>query len=161
MSKAFQKSIPKPTKADGTRWIDFKFRAMEKVLENYAPYMTSLEQLAQTDLQLEKREEIKGFVNKWKDTGYLMHIAIFIDIISPMSRLILSLQRDKHDPVKVTRRLNEFNWAMSTLRLIIENSLDEDDDGQVKTCLKKPSVRKSKMMTANTVIKTLSLQNMS
>ena len=75
---------------------------MEKVLENYAPYMTSLEQLAQTDLQLEKREEIKGFVNKWKDTGYLMHIAIFIDIISPMSRLILSLQRDKHDPVKVT-----------------------------------------------------------
>ena len=34
LSEAFKKSIPKPTKADGTRWIDFKFRAMEKVFEN-------------------------------------------------------------------------------------------------------------------------------
>ena len=52
--------------------------------------------------------KLKGFVNKWKDTGNLMHIAIFIDILSAMSQLSLSLQRDKHDPVKVTRCLNEF-----------------------------------------------------
>ena len=25
LSKAFEKSIPKPTKTDGTRWINFKF----------------------------------------------------------------------------------------------------------------------------------------
>ena len=49
LSKAFEKLIPKPTKADVTRWTDFKFRAMEKVLENYSPYMTHLEQLAHTD----------------------------------------------------------------------------------------------------------------
>ena len=73
-------------------------------------------------------------MNKWKDTGYL--IAIFIDILSPMYRLSPSLQCDKHNPVKVTRRLNEFTWTMSKLRLIIENSLDEDDDEQVKTCFK-------------------------
>ena len=65
-----------------------------------------------------------------------MHIAIFIDIISPMSRLSLSLQRDKHDPVQVTRHLNEFTWAMSKLHLILENSLDENDDRQVKTFFK-------------------------
>ena len=91
LSKAFEKSIPNPTKADDTRWIDFEFRAMEKVLENYGPYMTHLEQLAHTDSQLKKREEIKGFVNKWKDTGYLMHIAIFIDILSPMCQLTREL----------------------------------------------------------------------
>ena len=51
-SEAFEKLIPKPTKADGTRWINFKFRAMEKVLENCGPYMTHLEQLAHTDSQL-------------------------------------------------------------------------------------------------------------
>ena len=91
LSEAFEKSIPKPTKADGTRWIDFKFRAMEKISENYGPCMTHLEQLAHTDSQLKKREEIKGFVNKWKDTGYLMHIAIFIDILSPMCQLTREL----------------------------------------------------------------------
>ena len=66
LSEAFEKSIPKPAKADGTRWIDFKFRTMEKVLENYGRYMTHLEQLANTDSQLKKRKEIKGFVNSGK-----------------------------------------------------------------------------------------------
>ena len=46
------------------------------------------------------------------------------------------MQRGKNDPVKVTRHLNEFTWTMSKLRLIIENSLDEDDDGHVKACFK-------------------------
>ena len=64
LTEAFKESIPNPPKAAGTRWIDFKFRAMEKVLENYGPYMTHLEQLAHTDSQLKERE---GFVNKWKD----------------------------------------------------------------------------------------------
>ena len=40
LSEAFEKSIPKPTMFDGTRWINFKFQAMEKVLENYGPYMS-------------------------------------------------------------------------------------------------------------------------
>ena len=57
---------------------------MEKVLENYSPYTTHLEQLAHTNSQLKKHEEIKGFRNKWEDTGYLMHVAIFIDILSLM-----------------------------------------------------------------------------
>ena len=69
LSEVFAKLIPKPTKADGTRWIEFKYQAMEKVLSNYGPYMTHLEQLVHTDLQPKKCKEIKGFVNKWKDAG--------------------------------------------------------------------------------------------
>ena len=84
---------------------------MEKVLENYGPHMTHLEQLVHTDSQLKKHEEIKGFVDNWNDTGYLMHIAIFIDILSPMRQLSLSLQRDKHNPAKMTTHLNEFTWT--------------------------------------------------
>ena len=70
LSEVFEKLIPKPTKADGTRWINFKYRVMENVLSNYSPHMTHVEQLAHTDSQPKKREEIKGFVNKWKDAGY-------------------------------------------------------------------------------------------
>ena len=65
-----------------------------------------------------------------------MHTSIFIDILSPMHQLSLSLQRDKHNPVKVTRCLSEFTLTMSKLHLLIENSLDNDGDGQVKTCFK-------------------------
>ena len=53
-----------------------------------------------------------------------------------MRWLSLSLQCGKHDPVKVTRLLNEFTWTMSKLHLIIESLLDENDDGPVKTCFK-------------------------
>ena len=108
---------------------------MEKVLVNYGPYMTYLEQLTHTNSQLKWCEEIKGLVNKWKDTGYLMHIAIFIGIfiiVSLMRRLSLSLQCQKQDPVKLTRHLNEFTWTILKLYLIIENSLDKDGDRQMK-----------------------------
>ena len=70
-------------------------------------------------------------MNKWKDTGYLMHIAIFI-ILSLICRLSLSLQCQKQDPVKLTRHLNEFTWTILKLHLIIENSLDKVGDRQMK-----------------------------
>ena len=47
LNDAYEKLIPKPTKAYGTQWVDFKFQAMERILANYGPYMTYLEQLAQ------------------------------------------------------------------------------------------------------------------
>ena len=53
-----------------------------------------------------------------------------------MHELSLSLQCNKHSPVNVTRCLNEFTWRLSKLYLIIENSLDKDNDGQMKTCFK-------------------------
>ena len=84
------------------------------------------------------------------------HSCFYQHIITD-ARLSLSLQRDKHDPVKVTRCLNEFTYTMSKLHLIIENSLDENDDGQVKTCFKTFCLK----VENNSVIKALSLQNMS
>ena len=51
INNAYEKSIPKPTKAYGTRWVDFKIQAMERILGNYEPYITHLEQLAHSDSQ--------------------------------------------------------------------------------------------------------------
>ena len=134
LNDACEKSIPKPTKACGARWVDFKFQAMERILGNYGPYMTQLEQLSHSDSQPKKREEIKGYLNKWQDAGYIIHMAIFIDILSPWRRLNLSMQHENNDPVKIIRCINEFTWAMSKLRLIVENSLDGKEN-QVNTYL--------------------------
>ena len=101
LNDAYEKSIQKPTKAYGTRWVDFKFQAMERKLGNYEPYITHLEQLAHSDSQPKKREEMKGYLNKWQDAGYIIHMAILIDILSPLRRLSLSMiiQHENHDPV--------------------------------------------------------------
>ena len=131
---AYEKSIPKPTKAYGSKWVDFKCQATERIFGNYGPDMTHLEQLAHSDSQPKKREEIKDYLNKWQDAGYVIHMAIFIDILSTLRRLSLSMQHENHDPVKIICHINEFTWAMSKLQLIVENSLDGNEN-QVKACL--------------------------
>lgn len=67
LAQAHEESIPKPTKAGGTRWINHKYRAMKNALDHYGVYMTHIEELAITDSQPKKRAEIKGFLLKWKE----------------------------------------------------------------------------------------------
>ena len=101
LTDAYEKSIPNSTKAYGTWWVDFKFQAVERMLGNCEPYITHLEQLAHSDSQPKKRAEIKGYLNKWQDAGYMIHMTILIDILSPLRRLSLSMimQHENHDPV--------------------------------------------------------------
>ena len=68
-----------------------------------------------------------------------MHIAIlaiFFDILSLMHWLSFSLQPDKHNPEKKTRCFNKFTWTVAKLRLVTENSLNENDDEKVITFFK-------------------------
>ena len=62
LSEAYGKTIPKPTKASGTPWIDHKWRAMEILFKNYGAYFGHLEQLSFTDSQALKQAEIERYV---------------------------------------------------------------------------------------------------
>ena len=50
-SEVYEKSVPKPAKANGTRWISHKFTSMNIFLKNYGIFITHLESLANTDSQ--------------------------------------------------------------------------------------------------------------
>ena len=56
-SEIFEKLVPKPAKAGGTRWIGHKMRALNIVLQNYGAFITHLESLAKTDSQDSKRAD--------------------------------------------------------------------------------------------------------
>ena len=127
LSEVYEKSIPKPTKACGTRWIDHKYRAMQKVLQNYGAYMVHLESLSQTDSQAFKRAEIQGSLKKWKHASYPIYMSVYLDVLAPIRRISLAMQQDLHDPVKVTRRIKEFTWTMAKLVLVFEQALDDDN----------------------------------
>ena len=51
VAEAYGETIPKPTKAYSTRWIDHKLRAMQIALDHYGPLIHHIESLSQTDLQ--------------------------------------------------------------------------------------------------------------
>ena len=97
------------------------------VLENYGVYMQHVESLSQTDSQPKRRAELVGFVRKWKHSTYPIHMALYLDVLSPIRRLSLAFQQELHDPVKAIRRIQEFTWTMSKLQLLIDSSLDEPD----------------------------------
>lgn len=122
-SEIFEKSVPKPAKAGGTRWIGHKIRVLNVVLQNYGVFITHLESLAKTDSQDIKRAEITGFVKKWQYAKFPLYIAMYLDVLLPLKVLSVGMQKEEHDPVLILRRLRDFNWTMVKLKLLVENSL--------------------------------------
>ena len=129
----FEKSVPKPAKVGGTRWIAHKFRAMVIVLQNYGIFIAHLESLAHTDSQSLKRAEIEGFAKKWRYAKFPLHLAMYLDVLTPLKVLSVSMQQDEHDPVFMLRRVQEFNWTMSELKILVENSIRDTAAGRLTT----------------------------
>ena len=127
----YDDSIPKPYKSYGTRWIAHKIKAMEIVLNNYGVYIQHLESLAQTDSQALKRAEIQGEVKKWKNAKFPIHLAMYIDVLTPLKVLSLGFQKEKHDPVLAVRRIKEFNWTMAKLQLLVDSSLEDGNNDRL------------------------------
>ena len=111
----YERSIPKPYKSYGTRWIAHKLKAMEMVLQNYGVFKQHLESLAQTDSQTLKRAELIGWA-KWMDAKYPIHLAIYLDVLTPLKILNFGFQKQKHDPVSAIRCITEFSWSTAKLK---------------------------------------------
>ena len=130
IAEAWEKSVPKPSKSYGTRWIDHKLTSMKIMLENYGAYISHVESLSQTDSQALKRAELKGYLLKWKDASIPISLAIYLGVPSPLKWLSLSFQQELHDPIKAVRYL-----TMVKLKLLVDESLENPDS--IMTNLKK------------------------
>ena len=124
VAEAYGETIPKPTKAYGTRWIDHKLRAMQIALDHYGPLIHHIKSLLQTDSQPKQRAQLSGFLKRWKHAVLPLSMSIYLDVLSPLHNMSLSFQKDRHDPVKAFRRVQDFNWNMAKLQLLIEDSWD-------------------------------------
>ena len=117
--EVYEKSVPKPAKANETCWISHKFTSMNIFLQNYGIFITHLESIANTDSQALKRHEIEGYTKKWQYAKFPLHIAMYLDVLMPLKVLSVSLQHEKHDPIYMLRNVHEFNWSMSKLQLLV------------------------------------------
>ena len=54
-----------------------------------------------------------------------MHLAMFLDILRSIEVLGLTRQQEVNDPVNTIKRINEFSWTITKLKLLISNSVDE------------------------------------
>ena len=88
--------------------------------------MQHLESLVQTDSQSLKRAELKGYAKKWMNAKYPIHLAIYLDVLTPLKVLSLGFQKEIHDPVTAVQHITEFNWTMAKLRLLIDLFLEDN-----------------------------------
>ena len=62
---------------------------METVLQNYGVFMQHLESLAQTNSKALKRTDLVRWAKKWMDAKYPIHLAIYLDVLTPLKVLSL------------------------------------------------------------------------
>ena len=99
LAEAWETSIPKPTKATGTRWFEHKVNTQTSRIERLPKQM--------------------------KSTIYPIYQTFYLDILSPIRRLSLGFHQELHNPVKAVRRIREFSWTMVKLHALIDKSLNE------------------------------------
>ena len=68
-------------------------KSMEIVLRNYWVFMQHLESLAETNSQSLKWAELEGYTKKWMNAKYPIHLAIYLDILTPLKVLSLGFQK--------------------------------------------------------------------
>lgn len=91
-----------------------------------------LEELANNDSQVEKRDQIRGYLNKWENGKYPISMAVYLDVLSVLTRMSLSEQKEQHDPVKAVRQMQEFRWSMVKLHGHVRDALDNDELNQAE-----------------------------
>ena len=55
-----------------------------------------------------------------------MYMTIYLDILSLIRRISVTMQSDFHDPVKVVKRIKEFRWTMAKQVLVLVEALDKE-----------------------------------
>ena len=63
----------------------------------------TLRSLSYTDSQALERSEILGTIKTWRHAMHPMYMDVYLDILSPISRISLVMQQEIHDPVKVIK----------------------------------------------------------
>ena len=110
---SFTQSGHLPIKCQGTRWINFKRRALQRVVDRYGAYMAHLSTLVEdlnSSTSAVDRERLRGYVRKWSNAKIIIGCAMYVDALKPVSMLSLCLQEEKVDTVQ------GINYTLKTVK---------------------------------------------
>ena len=139
----FSGSGNKPIRSQGSRWIDHKRRALQRVTDRYGAFISHLIALSEdASLKSEDRARMKGFAQKWSHGKYVVACAMYTDVLKPPSALSLSLQGSEVDIVYGIKQLLKASTTMvsmleqdplewSTVKLVLDRVQNDGDGEQV------------------------------
>ena len=102
----FPKGGDIPVRAQGTRWITHKRKAMQRVVDRFSAYVNHLTTLSlDTSISSTDRARLKGYLCKWQHSSILIGCALYVDVLKSPSLLSLSLQKENLDIVMALQHI--------------------------------------------------------
>ena len=95
----------KPDKATGTRWIDHKLRATQKVVDKYGLYSQHLQNVIADTSKQTDRATLEGKFKKLIDASVLLRGAVFIDVLAEAKAFSLKTQKDDTNIIDIVESL--------------------------------------------------------
>ena len=105
-----------PVHNQGTRWINHKRRALQRIVDRFGVYSTHLYSMT-NDSALEAADHIKltSFHQRWTQGKILIGCALYIDVLKAPSQLSLPLQENETDVISGIKHILK---AMQTFQLL-------------------------------------------
>jgi len=133
----FPKGGNKPIRSQGSRWINHKRKAIQRVVDRYGAYISHLITLSEDNsVKADERARIKGYLKTWSKYSTIVGCALYVDILKSPSFLSMSLQASELDIVlgikntlksitalKMLAKKDPFEWP--TVKLVLRKIEDE------------------------------------
>ena len=145
-------STVRKVKATGTRWIDYKLQAMDRLIEKFGLSCVHLNDIISTTTSSKEKATLKGKFNKLADAKLLLCCALFTDILAEAKKICLITQKsdikiiDIFDLVESTknnferlfRKLSKNHNLVFQLPKLVTDAIESNDkDGDALIKIKK------------------------
>ena len=89
-----------PVRSEGSRWINHKRKALQRLVGRYGAFLNHVTTLAEDrSIKSTDRARLQGYLKKWKQSKVLIGAAMYVDVLKAPALLSLSLQEEKLDIV--------------------------------------------------------------
>lgn len=82
-----------PMRAHASRWITYKSKALQRVVDRYGAYLIHLTALTEdASIKSTDRQHLKRYLLKWREAKMIIGCALYTDALKSVSLLSLTLQ---------------------------------------------------------------------
>ena len=95
-----EREVPKggtrPLRAHGTRFVNHKIEALNRMIDRYGAYMNHLVELTEDHtVKSNDKQKLKGYIKVWKNAKVLLGCTVFAEILKPIGILSKVLQKEE------------------------------------------------------------------
>ena len=97
----------KPVKSTGTRWIDHRLRAMERVIDKFGLYTRHLGDFISREKNGKNRATVQGKLNKLLEAQVILRSAFLRDILTPAKVFSLITQKENPNIIEIVESVEK------------------------------------------------------